>query len=234
MKKVLKQEKLWMLNFLVICNAVLWFFTGFRIEEDNKQYEYLTEGKGRNRKVLHADVQTVPLMMKSRETFCPKSKTKTSSTFASNWEMYDTFLKKFGDLQSSSSDSSSESVHPEGGVNDSSSVDSYRLAPDEKQYAKLLKNPRFLEAATVIERLLANNCFNEQQKIFRGLTVQDDFREDIEYNYRLNHLWTFANENTTGIGKYKGFLWKASNKFSVILSLSVHASVSHASGIKPI
>lgn len=145
-------------------------------------------------------------MMKSRETFCPKSKTKTNSTFASNWEMYDTFLEMESDNESLSSESSTDSINLEGCQDESASMDSYRLSPDERQYAKLLKNPRFLEAASVIERLLANNCYNEQQKIFRGLTFQDDFREDIEYNYKLNHLWTFANENTKGTEKYKGIL----------------------------
>nr|XP_023028759.1 WD repeat-containing protein 78-like [Leptinotarsa decemlineata] len=62
-----------------------------------------------------------------------------------------------------------------------------------------MKNPKFLEAVCVIERLLANNCYNEQQKIFRGLSVPDKFREKIEYNYKLNLLWTFANSSTKGL-----------------------------------
>lgn len=83
-------------------------------------------------------------------------------------------------------------------VSATSSVDSYKMAPDERQLQKLNKNPRFQEAVCVIERLLANNCFNEQQKRFRGLSDPDIFREDIEYQYRLNLLWTFANSSTKG------------------------------------
>lgn len=141
-------------------------------------------------------------MMKSRETFCPRVKTRQNSSFASNWEMYDTFVQLNEEAESSSIETSSESLAL--GVNDynqddADSEDSYRISQDEKQYAKLLKNSKFMEAVCVIERLLANNCFNEQQKIFRGLTTQDDFRENIEYNYKLKYLWTFANENTKGM-----------------------------------
>lgn len=171
------------------------------IEEENKQYEYLTEGKGRNRKVLHAEIQTVPVMKKSRHTFCPKAKTKSDSSFASNWEMYDTFIKLDQSDEGSSSESSNETVSLEFQQDENASVDSYRMSQDEREYAKLSKNPKFLEAACVIERLLANNCYNEQQKIFRGLIVQDEVRENIEY--KLNYLWTFANENTKGRKKLK-------------------------------
>lgn len=139
-------------------------------------------------------------MMKSRETFCPKSKTKNSFSFASNWEMYDTYedlYQKEEEEELSTSENSSESGFLD--FQDTTSVDSYKVSKDEKQYAKLLKNPKFMEAVCVIERILANNCYNEQQKIFRGLTLEDDIRENIEYNYRLNHLWTFANENTKGM-----------------------------------
>lgn len=158
----------------------------------------MTKGKGRNRKILNAEAQTLPITTKSRHTFCPKAKTKTKSAFASNWEMYDTYLIQEQADRSSSESSSSESGDFETVQEDTASMDSYRMSADERDYVKLLKNPRFLEAVCVIERLLANNCYNEQQKIFRGLTVQDDFREDIVYQYNLNYLWTFANENTKG------------------------------------
>lgn len=140
-------------------------------------------------------------MMKSRETIYPKSKTKNSSSFASNWEMYDTYedLDQEEEEELSTSENSSESGFLD--FQDTASVDSYRMSKDEKQYVKLSKNPKFLEAICVVERLLANNCYNKQQKIFRGLTVENDLRENIQYNYRLNHLWMFANENTKGMIK---------------------------------
>lgn len=159
---------------------------------------YLTEGKGRNRKVLHAEIQTVPVMSKARHTFCPKAKTKSNYTFASNWEMYDTYENMKERKMSSSSDGSDDTLTLEGLEDETSSMDSYRMSADERQFGKLLKNPRFLEAVCVTERLLANNCYNKEQKIFRGLTIQDDFRENIQYKYKLNFLWTFSNENTKG------------------------------------
>lgn len=168
------------------------------IEEDNQKYEYLTHGKGRNRKVFHAEIQTVLNTMKTRQTICPKVKTKSNASFASNWEMHDTFLQLEIDNENTSSEST-ESEEYEYQLNEADSMDSYKMSADEKCLKKLLKNVKFMESVCVIERILANNCYNEQQKIFRGLKVQDDFRENIEYNYKLKYLWTFANDDTKGM-----------------------------------
>ncbi|ENN80709.1 hypothetical protein YQE_02877, partial [Dendroctonus ponderosae] len=85
------------------------------------------------------------------------------------------------------------------------------MASDEKQLCKLMKNPRFQEAVCVVERLLANNCFNEEQKRFRGLSDPDIFRDDIQYKYNLNLLWTFANNATKG-RCVTSFEWNPTNQ----------------------
>lgn len=167
----------------------------------NEEYEYLTYGKGRNRKTLNAEVQTVPITMKTRTTHYPKPKMEVGIAYVSEWDMYDTYQKE-RIISSSDEEASEKSYDVEHHqLEDTPSYDSYRMSVDERQMLRLVKNPRFQEAACVIERLLANNCYNEQQKIFRGLLVQDDFRENIEYNYKLNLLWTFVNDSTKG--KYK-------------------------------
>ncbi|CAH1986252.1 unnamed protein product [Acanthoscelides obtectus] len=186
---------------------------GNRVEADNEAYEYLTVGKGRNRKMLHAEVQTKPIIVKTRTTDYQRNKTKAGSSYCSVWEMYDTY-KDRQDSEEESDDSSAESEIGEAighKLNEISSLDSFRLSTEEKQLHKLMKNSRFLEAVCVIERLLASNCFHEEQKIFRCLTVSDDFREKIEYNYRLKHLWTFANEYTKG-KSVNSLDWNPKNK----------------------
>lgn len=138
--------------------------------------------------------------MKTRGTACLQPSTQVGAAFVSNWVMYDTYQEEEEETKSTEGDASEASndvaeIHQ---LTDSVSADSFRYSVDERQMNKLLKNPKFLEAISVTERLLANNCYNEQQKIFRGLTVQDDFRENIEYKYNLKLLWTFANKSTKG------------------------------------
>ncbi|XP_023025428.1 dynein axonemal intermediate chain 4 isoform X2 [Leptinotarsa decemlineata] len=195
---ILRETNTFFLLDLPSCTSLKDTEEGDLVEEDNEQYQFLTEGKGRNRKVLNAEVQTVPIVMKTRNTYSEKLKTVPDSAFVSNWDMYDTY-QETQEASCEESDSSQDSDLEHHKLDDSSSVDSYRMSADEKQMLKLMKNPKFLEAVCVIERLLANNCYNEQQKIFRGLSVPDKFREKIEYNYKLNLLWTFANSSTKGL-----------------------------------
>lgn len=156
--------------------------------EDNQQYDFLTIGKGRNRKVIHAEVQTQEILLKSRTTEARRPRRKHNYAFASNWEMYDTYNDK---------QMSQQPVRHAIQLEDED--DANFEMTNEKQMEKLLKNSRFREALIVTERLLANNNFNIQQKRFRGLLKPDPFREKIEYDYRLDLLWTFANSDTEGI-----------------------------------
>lgn len=64
---------------------------GDQTEQKNQEYEYITVGKGRNRKVVNSEAQTVKILKKSRNTEAHVVDTRSKRTFASNWEMYDTF-----------------------------------------------------------------------------------------------------------------------------------------------
>ncbi|ERL94430.1 dynein axonemal intermediate chain 4 [Dendroctonus ponderosae] len=183
---------------------------GDAAELKNQEYEYLTVGKGRNRKVVNAEAQTVRILKKSRNTEAEPMEHCNRNTFASNWEMFDTYdtaakEESKVELSSSSEDSDVDTLLSE------SSLESYKMASDEKQLCKLMKNPRFQEAVCVVERLLANNCFNEEQKRFRGLSDPDIFRDDIQYKYNLNLLWTFANNATKG-RCVTSFEWNPTNQ----------------------
>lgn len=164
------------------------------MESDNERYEYLTTGKGKNRKVLNAQVQTLDILKKTKNTDTPKIHKTHNYAFASNWDMYDSYAKDQDaghDLREEDDDE----------IEDRNILESFshkQSSTESQAMYSLFKNPRFQDALIVMERLLANNNFNIQQKRFRGLTEQDPFREDIDYKYTLDLLWTFANENTKG------------------------------------
>lgn len=64
---------------------------GDQVEKDNEQYDYLTIGKGRNRKTTNAEIQTQMNLLKTRSTNAERSGKNHGSTFVSEWEMHDTF-----------------------------------------------------------------------------------------------------------------------------------------------
>lgn len=77
-------------------------------------------------------------------------------------------------------------------------IEDAKTESEESQMEKLLQSPKFQLAVLIMERALANNVFNQQQKIFRGLITQDPFRPNIEFKYGLDLLWTFKSIHTDG------------------------------------
>lgn len=85
-------------------------------------------------------------------------------------------------------------------LSDDSQLDEASAITEQEKYMiKLLKNVRFQEALIVVERLLANNNYNKEQKRFRCLYTPEPLQQTIEYNYKLDLLWTFANSDTKGL-----------------------------------
>lgn len=152
---------------------------GDLVEKANEEYDYLTIGKGRNRKTTDAEIQTSLKLLKTRWTIAKRSGRCHEETFASEWDMLDTYGK--------TEDSLSDIVQPAGkGLIKDEEVVSF-----DDQMKALLENPKFQESVLIMERVLANNAFNHVQKKFRGLVAQDPFRPDIEFKYNLELLWTF-------------------------------------------
>ena len=168
---------------------------------DNQLYDYLTTGKGRNRKVSSIGVQTIPVLLKTRHTQPIHYEFSDNSTFASNWEMYDTYKQK--ELEETQDEYAYESdvtldeevVENDHQLKDEVSLEQLRKTQQEKELEALTVNENFFNAALVIERLLANNCYNEEQKHFKGI-LERDSDPVIKYNYKLELLWTFCNDDT--------------------------------------
>ncbi|XP_068898448.1 dynein axonemal intermediate chain 4-like isoform X2 [Tenebrio molitor] len=178
---------------------------GEAAEADNQLYDYLTKGKGRNRKVATIGVQTIPTLRKTRSTEPVKYEFRDNSTFASNWEMYDTYNVIDVDELADKGDGYVELIIKEVEVieddahklNDEIHPSEVRKSKEERELEKLMNNQNYFNAALVIERLLANNCYNSEQKKFKGLLDEDESLDATpKYHYKLDLLWTFCNEDT--------------------------------------
>lgn len=135
--------------------------------------------------------------MKTRHTEARQPKKKHNYAFASNWEVYDTYRNALIE--------DDEEVDTDATLSDDSQAeDAIVITDEDKQMIKLLKYVQFQEALIVMERLLANNNYNNKQKRFRCLYSPNNLQESIDYNYKLNLLWTFANSDTEGFNKYLG------------------------------
>ncbi|KAM0730316.1 Dynein axonemal intermediate chain 4 [Formica fusca] len=69
-------------------------------------------------------------------------------------------------------------------------------ASPEEQLFHICRQTRFLDAACVMERIIANNVFAMAQKRFTGLIKRDPCALDLEFDYRLDLLWIYACEMT--------------------------------------
>lgn len=63
------------------------------IEEDNAFYDYITLGKGKNRKIVNEETQTQIKMTQTRHTLATRPQKKNAISFASMWDMLDTYAQ---------------------------------------------------------------------------------------------------------------------------------------------
>ena len=63
------------------------------VQKDNDQYAYLTEGKGKNRRLSTAEAQTSDSLFKTRGVNTEQIKKKDVDTFVSNYDMFDTYAE---------------------------------------------------------------------------------------------------------------------------------------------
>ncbi|XP_025075530.1 WD repeat-containing protein 78 [Pogonomyrmex barbatus] len=173
---------------------------GQAVQQENENYEYVTVGPGSSRKLLNVETQTVCVLTKSRGTYCGLRPRKNQGMFVNNWVIHDTYaapklmVEKNGLLI----------VHTKESMRRIQEAQELRyklpeperiLDPSpEEQLSRICRETRFLNAAHVMERIIANNVFAEAQKRFTGLTKHDPCALDLKFDYRLGLLWTFACE----------------------------------------
>lgn len=62
-----------------------------KVLADNEKYEYLTVGKGKNRRTNDSETQTIDILYKSRTVNTDPIYREDVGTFVSNFEMFDTY-----------------------------------------------------------------------------------------------------------------------------------------------
>ncbi|XP_026747648.1 WD repeat-containing protein 78 [Trichoplusia ni] len=175
---------------------------GTIIEEENTYYEYITVGKGRNRKMVTEETQTKECIKQTRHTLATRPQKKNAESFASMWDMHDTYAKIAKTLQ--------EHEEPDEMVMYQSAAPhllrkkrkkvAFSIDHDSshKTFAEIASTPQYLDAVMLTERVLASLEYGKAQKRFRGLIKMDPLSLDLVYIYTLRPLWTFECEETAG------------------------------------
>ncbi|KDR20072.1 WD repeat-containing protein 78-like [Zootermopsis nevadensis] len=68
----------------------------------------------------------------------------------------------------------------------------------KERFESTVKSEAFLGACAKMERLLASNAYQGQQKTFRGLMQPDPFLLIVEFKYRMELLWSFTSDHVRG------------------------------------
>lgn len=158
------------------------------VEDDNALYEYLTLGKGKNRRTSDAEAQTGNVLFKSRSVNTERIKNQNVGTFVSNYDMFDTY--KDLAIHTESLDSLDKQAKIE--------VTTYTKHGGDDVDKLLSSSDNFKLSSMVIQRLLAGNIFHDRQKRFRNMIMPDPLDLSIKYLYRLNVLWTYKMIETIG------------------------------------
>ncbi|XP_053625629.1 dynein axonemal intermediate chain 4 [Plodia interpunctella] len=165
------------------------------VEEENEYYQYITVGKGRNRKMVVEETQTPQRVCQTRHTLCVRPKKKNAIAFASMWDMHDTYAR-LAKIQK-------EKEPDEMVMYQSAAPNLLRkkknVDVDEgrgKTFDEIALMPEFQDAALLVERVLAALEYGTAQKTFRGLVSYDPLSMDLVYIYTLQPLWSFECEET--------------------------------------
>lgn len=168
------------------------------VEQENEFYQYITVGKGRNRKMVNEETQTKECITQTRHTLATRPQKKNAYAFASMWDMHDTYaqlakkvVKEEEDEMVMYQSAASSLLRKKKPVK----IDPHARG-DGLTFDELTKTPRFLDAVLLVERVLASLKYCDQQKDFRGLIQMDPLALDLKYIYTLKPLWTFECDET--------------------------------------
>ncbi|XP_061712660.1 LOW QUALITY PROTEIN: dynein axonemal intermediate chain 4 [Cydia pomonella] len=170
---------------------------GNAVEEANEFYNYITVGKGRNRKMVVEETQTEPVVIQSRHTLAVRPQKKNAASFASLWDMHDTYEKL---KRARAKEEPDEMVLYQSAdaklLRKKKVVDT---GPDQqrgKTFQEIGQTHNFYDAVMLTERVLAAKAYSDAQKKFRGLVPMDPLSLDLVYIYTIKRLWTFECNET--------------------------------------
>lgn len=155
--------------------------------EDNDAYDFLTVGKGKNRRRMEAESQTVEILYKTRTANTERIRKLDVGTFVSNYDMFDTYA----DIETEVMKIETEDAY------DNIDVTTYKYKGVD-QFESLKSLPSFQLAVMLTQRLLAGNVYREEQRRFRNMYLPDPLSLDVKYFYRLRDLWSYKTVEATG------------------------------------
>ncbi|CAH2073312.1 unnamed protein product, partial [Iphiclides podalirius] len=171
---------------------------GNAVEEQNNFYQYITVGKGRNRKTVTVETQTKECVAQSRHTLATRPQKKNAPAFASLWDMHDTYARLSETVREEEPDEMVmyQSVEPR--LLRKKKPAARVSVARGKSFEEISRTPEFLDAVLLTERVLATMQLADAQKKFRGLVRFNPFSIDLVYVYSLKPLWTLECNETAG------------------------------------
>ena len=169
------------------------------VEEENEFYQYITVGKGKNRKMVTEETQTKECVTQTRHTLAVRPQKRNAIAFASMWDMHDTYARLARVKEEEKPD---EMVMYQSAAPSllRKKKDTYDPSAERrgKVFDEISKTPEFLDAVLLTERVLATLEYSNAQKKFRGLIRLDPLSLDLIYIYSMKPLWTLECEETEG------------------------------------
>lgn len=163
---------------------------------DNERYDYLTIGKGQQRKCRDVETQTAAPLRKTRAINTDRIDEKAVGTFVSNYDMFDTYAQLERTIQSidigrtDNSDAQHDTLNVTTYTRDGDDVDDLNR--------RLAKNNSFRLSSMILERILAGNMYRESQRRFRNMDMPNPLDPVVHYLYRVKLLWTYRSHDIDG------------------------------------
>ncbi|XP_045781950.1 dynein axonemal intermediate chain 4 [Maniola jurtina] len=171
---------------------------GAAVEEENEFYQYITVGKGKNRKMVNEETQTNELITQTRQTLATRPQKKNAIVFASMWDMHDTYarLAKIKPKEQPDEMVMYQSAAPHLLRKKKDKSHEFELERRGKTFDEISTSPEFLDAVLLTERVLATLEYSSAQKKFRGLIRINPLSLDLIYVYSMKPLWTLECSDT--------------------------------------
>lgn len=182
---------------------------------DNAHYDYLTVGKGKNRRVSEAEAQTPDILYKSRSCNTDRFKLLNAGAFVSNYEMFDTFKEVDEYLASKETKAEEQLQKPV----------IAKYLTDDQMALEIFKSPKFKYSTMVLLRIMASNIYSEKMRRFRNMVLPDPLDLSVKYKYRCDVLWTLTSFETYGKA-ISSISWCHANKDLLAVAYGVYNFVS--------
>ncbi|KAK6620083.1 hypothetical protein RUM44_006483 [Polyplax serrata] len=162
-----------------------------KVRKDNETYQMKKTKKELIRKRCMADAQTPRNMEKSQGTETEEIQKADAEIFASEWDLYDTY-NSIDECQLQSPVKCLKSA--DFGESSKESGEEKGVATCEKTSEEPLKSLNFKYATLVTERLLASNCYENEQSVFKRKFISRYDETPTNFSYELKPLWNFKKD----------------------------------------